>query len=100
MIFNQKLSSLAAKVVLKEMAETGRHPEGIAQEKNLLQVSDPVQLKSIVVKVISENPKAVGDYKKGKREAMNFLVGKVMAESRGQANTSVVAGIISDELSD
>lgn len=100
MIFSNKLSSSAAKAVLKEMAVTGLHPEAIAKEKNLLQVSDPNKLETIVVKVLSENSKAAEDYKKGKKEVMNFLVGQVMAESKGQANTSIVAGIILEKLSD
>ena len=98
LIFHQKLSSTGAKVVLKEMAETGLHPEQIMKEKNLRQVSDPVELEEKTIEVINKNPKAVEDYKKGKKEVKNFLVGQVMAAMKGQANTSIVAGILEKHL--
>lgn len=98
MIFHQKLSSSAAKAVLKEMAETGRHPEGIAIEKNLLQVSDMAELEKAAQKIVSENPGPVADYKKGKKEALKFLVGKMMAKTKGQANPQVAAELLRKSL--
>src|SRR3989344_9308286 len=88
------ITSTTAAVLLKEMAETGRHPEGIAEEKNLLQVSDVSELEKLAQKVFSENPGPVADYKKGKKEALKFLVGKMMAKTKGQANPQVVAELI------
>jgi aspartyl-tRNA(Asn)/glutamyl-tRNA(Gln) amidotransferase subunit B len=94
MIFHQKLSSTAAKAVLKEMAETGLHPEAIAKEKNLLQVSDVGELEKAVAEVVAENPGPVTDYKKGKTEVLKFLVGKVMAKTKGQANPQIVMELL------
>lgn len=99
MIYHQKLSSTAAKVVLKTMAETGLHPEHIAKEKNLRQISDSGELQKIVQEVIAENPGPAGDYKKGKIEALQFLVGKVMAKTKGKANPQIVREILLSFLS-
>ena len=44
------------------------------------------ELKEICKKVISENGKAVEDYKKGKEASLKFLVGQVMRLSAGKAN--------------
>jgi len=41
-------------------------------------------LEQILDKVIKEHQKAVNDYKSGKKEALNFLVGMVMKETRGK----------------
>ncbi len=98
MIFHQKLSSSAAKVVLKEMAETGLHPEAITKEKNLLQVSDTLELEKMAEEIISENPGPVADYKKGKKEALKFLVGKMMAKTKGQANPQITEKILEEIL--
>jgi len=43
-------------------------------------------LEKIVLEVLKENQKAVEDYKKGKTNALQFLIGQVMAKTRGQAN--------------
>lgn len=94
MIFHQKLSSTAAKTVLKVMAETGLHPEAIAKEKNLWQVSDTGELGKAVQEILAKNPKAVEDYKSGKTEVVKFLVGQVMALTKGQANPQVVMDLL------
>lgn len=94
MIFHQKLSSTAAKTVLKVMAETGLHPEAIAKEKKLWQVSDSGELEKAVREVLAKNPKAMEDYKNGKKEVAKFLIGQAMAVTKGQANPRVVAELL------
>ncbi|KKR36416.1 MAG: Aspartyl/glutamyl-tRNA(Asn/Gln) amidotransferase subunit B [Candidatus Yanofskybacteria bacterium GW2011_GWE1_40_10] len=94
LIFHKELSSTGAKVVMKEMAETGLHPEQIMKEKNLGQVSDAGELESIIQKVIDDNSKAVTDYKAGKEASLKFLVGMVMRESKGKANPQVAEELI------
>src|SRR3989344_5535481 len=88
------ITSTPATVLLKEMAETGLHPEAIAREKNLLQVSDISELEKVAEELISENPGPVADYKKGKKEALKFLVGRMMAKSKGKANPQVAAELL------
>ncbi len=94
LIFHKELSSTGAKAVLKEMAETGLHPEQIIKEKGLGQVSDTAEIEKIVQKVISENEKAVSDLRSGKEAPLKFLVGMVMRESRGRANPQVAEELI------
>ncbi len=98
LIFHKKLSSTGAKAVLKEMAETGEHPEQIMKEKNLGQVSDEGELEGAVDKVIANNNQAVEDYKKGKEVSLKFLIGMVMRESKGKANPQMVEEILKNKL--
>jgi len=37
-------------------------------------------------KIVSENATAVADYKNGKTNALQFLVGKLLCETKGTAN--------------
>jgi len=100
-LINQKeISSSAAQTVLKEMFETGADPSDIIEEKSLKQVSDEGALNDIIKKVIKDNPKPVSDLKAGKENALQFLVGKVMAASHGQANPEVVREILKKEIVD
>jgi Asp-tRNA(Asn)/Glu-tRNA(Gln) amidotransferase B subunit len=58
-------------------------PEEIAKQiANLAQVTDVDEdkLNEIINKVLSENPKAVEDFKKGKETVIMFLVGQVMRQ--------------------
>jgi aspartyl-tRNA(Asn)/glutamyl-tRNA(Gln) amidotransferase subunit B len=99
MIYDGKITSKTAKEILKEMFETGKDPSHIVEEGGLAQVSDEGEIEKAVEKVIAENPKPAEDYKKGKQEALQFLVGKVMAETKGKANPGIVKEILSKKLS-
>jgi aspartyl-tRNA(Asn)/glutamyl-tRNA(Gln) amidotransferase subunit B len=95
----QKLiTSAVVGVVLTEMIKTGLHPEQIVKNKNLEQVSDTDELQKAVEEVVAKNPKAVNDYGQGKKEALKFLVGQVMAATRGKANPQVVSGLLEKVL--
>ncbi len=73
-------------------------PLQIATEKNMLQSNDEGALKTIVEKIISENPEVVATYKAGKENAIMSLVGKVIKESNGSANPQVVIKLLKEML--
>ncbi len=66
-------------------------------EKNS-QISDESEIERIVEGVIKENPKAAEDVKNGEAKAIGFLVGQVMAKSKGQANPELAQKIIKTQL--
>lgn len=98
LVFHKELSSTGAKSVLKEMAETGLHPEQIIREKDLGQVSDIGELKKSIENVILNNKKAVDDLKSGKEAPLKFLIGMVMRETKGKANPQIVEQLIKEML--
>lgn len=92
------ISGKIGKDVFTEMFNTGKKPSVIVKEKGLKQISDEGELEAIVEKVISDNPKSVGDYKSGKKQAVGFLVGQVMKATRGQANPQKVNQLLVKKL--
>ena len=50
------------------------------------------------LEIINANPKAVEDYKKGKSNAVGFLVGQLMKETKGQANPKTANGLVKSAL--
>jgi len=98
MVGANKLSSTAAKEVLDTMLQTGEDPEKIAENKNLLQVSDEGAILEIVQKVLGENAKAAEDVKNGEMKAIGFLVGQVMKQSQGKANPAMATALIKKQL--
>lgn len=94
MLQNKEISSSAGQAVLKEMFETGIDPSQIAETKELKQVSDGKELEKIVEQVIKDNPGPVKDFQAGKENALQFLVGKAMAASRGKANPQVAGEML------
>lgn len=93
-IYHQEISSSGAQALLKEMFETGEDPGVIIEKKDLAQVSDIAELEIAAKEVIAENPRPVEDYKKGKKESLQFLVGQVMKKTKGKANPQVAREIL------
>ncbi len=86
LIHSGKISSKIAKIVLEEMFKTGADPSNIIKDKNLGLISDEMEIEKIVRSVISKNPKAASDFKQKKENAIQFLIGQVMKETKGRAN--------------
>ncbi len=92
------ITDLVAKDILIETMETGASPKKTVESKGLAKVSDAQQLDGAVVKAIKENPEAVADYTGGQKGALNFLMGKVMAEMGGRADSKVVLELLEAKL--
>ena len=93
-----EISSPIAKQVLKEMFAKGGDPSQIIEEKGLAQVSDEASIQKIAKVVLEKNPKAVLDFKKGKENALQFLVGQLMAETKGTVNPQTARTILQSLL--
>ena len=89
-----KISSKIAKMVLEEMFKTGADPSHIIEEEGLVQITDEAEIEKVVKEIISKNQKAVADYKIGKENAFQFLVGQAMAQTKGKANPEIVSKIL------
>jgi aspartyl-tRNA(Asn)/glutamyl-tRNA(Gln) amidotransferase subunit B len=98
LINDGKISSKIAKIVLEEMFKTGGDPSNIIKEKGLVQISDEAEIGKIIKEVIDNNQKVVKDFKNGKETALQFLVGQVMARSKGKANPQIVKNLLKEEL--
>lgn len=98
LIYNSKISSKIAKELLKEMFESGGDPSNIIKEKNMAEMSDESEIELIIEEVVSQNQKAVEDFKKGKNQSFQFLIGQVMAKTKGKANPSILSRILKEKL--
>jgi aspartyl-tRNA(Asn)/glutamyl-tRNA(Gln) amidotransferase subunit B len=92
------ISSRIGKSVFEEMFRTGRPAREIVEEAGLTQISGADELTEAVARVIAAHPKPVADYRSGKQEALKFLMGQVMRETRGRANPGTVQQILRDSL--
>lgn len=98
LVSDNKLSSTAAKEVLLELQKNGGDVEQIAEQKNLLQISDESAVIETVKVVLAENAKAAADVKNGEMKAIGFLVGQVMQKSQGKANPALAQQLIKKQL--
>jgi len=94
LIYKEEISSKIAKQILKEMFETKADPSHIIEEKGLTQLTDTGEIENIIKQVISKNPKAVEDYRKGKENALQFLAGQVISATRDRAKPETVQQLL------
>ena len=92
------ISGKIAKSVFEIMADEGKDPQIIVEEKSLKQQSDPKEIEKIIDKVITDNPDKVKEYKSGKDKLFGFFVGQVMKVSGGKANPKLVNEILKKKL--
>ncbi|MCL6648329.1 MAG: Asp-tRNA(Asn)/Glu-tRNA(Gln) amidotransferase GatCAB subunit B, partial [Chloroflexi bacterium] len=92
------LSVKIAREVFVQMVETGQSASAIVREQGLAQISDDRVVLEAIEQAIAENPKAVADYQAGKTAALDFLFGKVMKATRGQANPQVTRRLLGEKL--
>lgn len=98
LIYQRRLNSSAAQVLLKIMFDTGKDPSTVLDEQDLHQVDDTASLDTSVNKVIAANPLVVADYKRGKTNAVQFLVGQAMKETKGKANPETLRELFVTKL--
>ncbi|MDE2038198.1 MAG: Asp-tRNA(Asn)/Glu-tRNA(Gln) amidotransferase subunit GatB [Patescibacteria group bacterium] len=100
MIDAGEVNSRAAKDILALMvAEPGAAPRALAEKHGLLQKSDAASLEPAIDKVISENAKAVSEYKAGKAASLQFLIGMAMKATKGAGNPAAVKDMLVKKLS-
>jgi aspartyl-tRNA(Asn)/glutamyl-tRNA(Gln) amidotransferase subunit B len=98
MISDGKLSSRAAKNLIERLLKEDIDPEVIAEKEGLIQKSDEGELKSIIEKLVVDNPKVVADYKSGKEASLQFFVGQVMKITKGSANPQIIKKVLVEML--
>jgi aspartyl-tRNA(Asn)/glutamyl-tRNA(Gln) amidotransferase subunit B len=92
------VSGKTAKTVFEETYRTGKAPSAIVAEQGLTQITSSDEVDASIDKVIADNPRAVEDYRGGKEEAIKFLVGQVMRETRGRASPDLASEVLREKL--
>lgn len=92
------ISSKQAKEVLYDSLAQDKEPLKIIEEKGICQIGNDEEILNIVKEVFAENPDAKEQYKAGKTNIVDFLVGQVMKKTRGKANPKMAMQFIKEEL--
>jgi aspartyl-tRNA(Asn)/glutamyl-tRNA(Gln) amidotransferase subunit B len=92
------ISGKIAKTVFEEMAQTGKSPELIVEEKGLVQITDSGVIETAISEVIASHPQEVSAYRGGKTKLLGFFVGQIMKQTRGKANPKLVNELLKKAL--
>ena len=72
-------------------------PVGTILENNK-QVDSKEEIERVVLDVLNSYPQSVIDYKNGKDNAIKFLMGMIMKETKGKINPKIAMEILKDNL--
>ena len=92
------VNSNIAQDIFAEMAQTGKYPSIIIQEKGLELVSSKDTLSEVVKKIISTYPTQVAQYRGGNERIFGFLVGQAMKETKGKADPVLLSVLLQNSL--
>ncbi|MEM4244642.1 MAG: Asp-tRNA(Asn)/Glu-tRNA(Gln) amidotransferase subunit GatB [Candidatus Nanoarchaeia archaeon] len=98
LVESKQISDAVAKDIMIKLMEGPFDVKEYVKENNLLMVSDASDLEVICDEVIRENPRAVEDYKSGRKEALNFLFGIVVKKTGGRADPNVVRKLLEKKI--
>lgn len=95
----ERITGKQAKDVLDEAFTSGQLPEAIVEQKGIKPpISDLETLERIIDEVLANNEKAVNDYRNGKTNVAQSLMGQVMKQTRGQAKANIVQPLLRKKL--
>lgn len=93
------ISIKIAKKILWEVVKSGMMPSRIVEEQGMIRISDSETLESLSEKVFAEYPQAVRDALVDEK-AVHYLVGQLMALTKGRADPELANQIIKEKLKD
>jgi len=100
LVADKTINMPVAKELFGELFEKGGDPVAMVKERGLGQVSDAGAIDAFAQQVVAANPKVVEDFKGGKKQALQFLVGQVMKLSKGKANPAMAGEAIAKAIAE
>lgn len=96
------ISNKLAKEVFSAMwdakSDNATLADQVIESKGLKQISDSGALEKIVDDVIAANTKSVEEFRAGKEQAINALMGQAMKASKGKANPAQLTELLKKKL--
>ena len=92
-----QITTSKAKEIFEQMFATGKNVTKVVRELKVGKLSTQ-ELEKIIDGVISANLKAVADYQNGKSASLEFLIGQVQRQTKGQADPAHARRLILEKI--
>jgi len=94
-----RLPNTLAKQILELVSKKNESPRTIIKSEKL-EIKSGSQLEETIKKVVQKNGPAVKEYQNGKENALQYLVGQAMKETRGRADPQSIQRLLKKEIED
>jgi len=95
-IEEKKITDMMGEMILREMVKSPKKIEELGTD--FTRIDDEESIKEFVRTALAENPKAVLEYKSGKIEVFEFLVGQAMKKSKGRADPKIIRKVLEEMI--
>jgi len=93
---SKKVTEKTAELMLRDMIINPKDPEELIMGK--ARIFDEKFLEPVIKDVLDNNPQAIVDFKSGKNEAFNFLVGQVMRKTEGRGDPDTIRKLLRQKI--
>ena len=97
MISSGKVTRISAKNALQEIIKTGKSASDIISSTGLAKISDESELGRIIDDIISKESTAIQQAKENP-QTINYLVGKVMQQTKGKADPTITLNLFKKKI--
>ena len=98
LVNNNTISSKQGKEVLYKALDENKEPTKIVEDEGMKQIGGEDEIRKVVTEVLDEQPQSIEQYKNGRTNIVDFLVGQVMKKTRGQANPAMARSMMIEEI--
>ena len=97
-VTSNEISIKQGKEVLFKSLTENVDPIKVVEESGMKQIADDGAILAIIIEVLEEQPQAIDQYKSGRTNIVDFLVGQVMKKTKGQANPAITRSKMIEEI--
>ena len=98
MVEDGKISSKQSKDVFYKVCEEKKEPKTVVKALGITKISDENILRPMVIEVLEAHLDLIEEHRKG-RNVFDFFVGQIMKQTRGQADPTLTARLLNEEIS-
>lgn len=92
------ISFLQGKVIMEEIIRSSCSVSEAMKKDGINLINDVIVLKTFIHTMIQENPELITLYQNGKTRVIDFMMAKIMKNSKGEANPKVVKELLLEEI--
>ena len=98
LVSDGNISSKQGKEVLYKSLEEKKEPTKIVEDEGMKQIGGEEEIRKVVTEVLDEQSQNIEQYKNGRTNVVDFLVGQVMKKTKGQANPAMARSMMIEEI--
>ena len=99
MVDSDDITGKIAKEIYRDVLD-GKAPKDIVKEKGIQKMDNRDEIERMLLELIETSPKEVNKYKSGHKKMAAYFVGRIMGQTKGQANPKIINELIKKHLDD